>query len=69
MKKKLRLQIESLRVEQFETLPDSTRARGTVHGLETEGADTCVCGIGPSAPHRYCVDMPDSWSCMLSECC
>lgn len=63
MKKKLKLQIEKLRVEQFETDPDSPVARGTVHGFETEGPDTCVCGVGPSEPWQYCVDMPITYTC------
>jgi hypothetical protein len=66
--KKLKLRIESLCVEQFETQPDSTRARGTVRGLETQGPDTCVCGVGPSEPHRYCVEMPLTYSCDVSPC-
>jgi hypothetical protein len=36
MKKKLRLQIEKLRVEQFEAHPASPVTRGTVHGFETD---------------------------------
>jgi len=72
MKKKLRLQIEKLRVEQFEVHPDSPTVRGTVHGLESvysDGDATCYCGVGASAPHRICMDMPDTWSCDLSGCC
>lgn len=63
MKKKLSLQIDELRVEQFETHPDSPVGRGTVHGFQSEG------GIGVSEPCRYCIDMPETWSCNLSECC
>jgi hypothetical protein len=38
-----------------------------VHGHESyTGPNDC---IGPSEPWRYCVPMPDTWSCMLSECC
>lgn len=68
MKKKLKLQIEKLRVEQFEAQPDSPVARGTVHGFATEGPDTCVCGVGPSEPHRFCVEMPLTWSCDFYPC-
>jgi hypothetical protein len=69
MKKKLRLQVEKLNVEQFEVEPGSPDARGTVHGFETQGPDTCDCGsMGPSDPCRYCVDMPLTWSCDVSPC-
>ncbi len=64
MKKKLRLQIEKLRVEQFETHPDLPMARGTVHGLESPS------GIGPSAPWKYCDIVDDTmWSCPATFCC
>jgi hypothetical protein len=66
MKKKLKLQIEKLRVEQFEVHPDSPVARGTVHGHESDYSDgdaTCVCGIGPSEPWRYCADVPETHTC------
>jgi hypothetical protein len=56
MKKKLRLQIEKLHVEQFEAQPGSLVARGTVHGFDSE----TTCGIGPSEPWRYCDIMPET---------
>jgi hypothetical protein len=63
MKKKLRLQIDELRVEQFNTHPDSPVSRGTVHGFETDG-------IGLSEPCRYCLPPPyETWSCDWSGCC
>jgi hypothetical protein len=69
MKKKLKLQVEKLSVEQFEVQPDSLVARGTVHGLETQSPDTCNCGsLGPSDPCRYCVEMPITWSCDAPVC-
>ena len=68
MKKKLRLDIEKLRVQQFEAQPDSPAARGTVQGFETAGPDTCVCGVGPSEPHRFCYEMPLTWSCDFYPC-
>jgi hypothetical protein len=49
MKKKLRLQIEKLRVEQFEIHPDSQVERGTVQGFNSHSCDTgpgggqCIC--------------------------
>jgi len=67
--KKLKLRIESLRVEQFATGRDSMAARGTVRGLETQGPDTCVCGVGPSEPHRFCVDMPITQYLAATDCC
>ncbi len=61
MKKKLRLQIEKLRVEQFKVHPDSPVERGTVHGF------------GPysfSEPDRcLCAPVPETWSCTYAECC
>jgi hypothetical protein len=62
MKKKLRLQIEKLRVEQFEVQPNSSATRGTVHGLETDhysaSEDRCIC-----------MPVPETWSCTWAECC
>lgn len=76
MKKKLRLQIEKLRVEQFEVHPDSSVARGTVHGHMSElgcysddGDATCYCGVGPSAPHRLCLPMPGTQYLYPTDCC
>jgi hypothetical protein len=63
MKKKLKLQIEKLRVEQFEAEPSSPVARGTVYGFQTVGPDTCVCGVGPSEPWVYCDEMPMTYTC------
>jgi hypothetical protein len=59
MKKKLKLQIEKLRVDRFETEPGSTRAQGTVHALNSQGV---------SEPWWECVHLPDSYSCELGEC-
>jgi hypothetical protein len=59
MKKKLKLQIEKLSVEQFEAHPDSPMERGTVRGFCTEEQSCggtnpwggfCICQIIPSAP-------------------
>jgi hypothetical protein len=55
MKKKLRLQIEKLRVEQFDVQPDSPAARGTVHGFETDVWETCY--------WKYCFDVPETHTC------
>jgi hypothetical protein len=69
MKKKLRLQIETLHVERFDVQPEPAAARGTVHGHETQNPDTCNCGsLGPSDPCRYCVEMPITYSCDVSPC-
>jgi len=59
MTKKLKLQIETLRVEQFETHPGWSGARGTVHGLVSP-----TDSIGPSAPWKYCAPVPETfYSC------
>jgi hypothetical protein len=52
MKKKLRLQIEKLRVEQFEVQSHSPVARGTVHGFDSywhswNDEDSCNCELFP----------------------
>ncbi|HYW11485.1 MAG TPA: hypothetical protein VE871_05990 [Longimicrobium sp.] len=75
MKKKLRLQIEKLRVEQFEVQPGTPVVRGTVHGhmsdlgCYSDGDVTCYCGVGPSEPHRLCLPMPGSQYLYFTECC
>jgi hypothetical protein len=62
MKKKLRLQIEKLRVEQFEVQPDSPAARGTVHGFDSH--------YSFSEPERcLCFPMPGSQHLYFTECC
>lgn len=45
MKKKLRLQIEQLRVEQFNVQPDSPAARGTVHAFDSIPAHSYTWGF------------------------
>jgi len=60
MKKKLRLQIETLRVERFDVHPDAPLSRGTVHGLRAE--------IGPSTPWD-CDPLPDTMTCGYTNCC
>jgi hypothetical protein len=52
MAKKLKLQIEKLRVEQFETLQDSPVERGTVHGFNTHS-----CG-GTNPWGGFCICLP-----------
>ncbi len=65
MKKKLRLQIEKLHVEQFDVQPDSPAARGTVHGMRSGDSD-CIGGSGC----RICLDVPETyWSCPDTSCC
>ncbi|HEX9936120.1 MAG TPA: hypothetical protein VGB15_03330 [Longimicrobium sp.] len=58
MKRKLRLQIEKLRVEQFEVQSASPAARGTVDGFESGNPSCTTCGIGASEPWNYCDIMP-----------
>ena len=58
MKKKLRLQLEKLRVEQFEVQPDSPVARGTVHAFDSvpwhsySGEEHCICFIMPETQNQ-----------------
>jgi hypothetical protein len=70
--KKFKLQLDELRVEQFQT-ECIGRARGTVRGLEDTLDTPCVTvycdSFGASDPCRYCVDMPDTYSCNPSGCC
>jgi hypothetical protein len=70
--KKLRLQIEELRVERFEVEPESVTARGTVYGRETYSPYTCYCGPW-SDPHTepcaYCPEMPITYSCEGGKDC
>ncbi len=62
MKKKLRLQIEKLCVEQFEVHPDSPVARGTVHGLDSH--------YSYSEPQRcLCLPVEGSQYQYVSDCC
>lgn len=58
MKKKLRLQIEKLRVEQFEAHPDSPAQRGTVLGFCTQ--EVSCGGTNPWGGFCICLPMPDS---------
>jgi len=58
LKKKLKLRLEELRIEQFQIWPESVAVtqRGTVRGLaETE--EPWMCSIDPI----HCVDAPISW--------
>jgi hypothetical protein len=71
MKKKFRLQIEEIHIEQFQVQPTAAVTRGTVRGFgfgsEYEGncgTYTCECGSqGYSAPCRYCQYAPITYSC------
>jgi hypothetical protein len=75
MKKKLKLQIEKLRVEQFEAHPSSLALRGTVHGLLSDlgcAPASYYCGVesgGVSEPCHYCVDVPGSRYIDFTDCC
>ncbi|HEX6746426.1 MAG TPA: hypothetical protein VF092_03855 [Longimicrobium sp.] len=62
MKKKLRLQVEELRVEQFQTDPAVGAARGTVRGHDSGLSDA------DTEPCRFCPDMPITYSCDFSPC-
>jgi hypothetical protein len=62
MKRKLKLQIEKLRVEQFEVQSGSPAARGTVHGFDSHYSysepDRCICQPMPGSQYLY-----------FSDCC
>jgi hypothetical protein len=61
MKKKLKLRIETLRVERFEAQQPSPAARGTVHGFQTDVQDTCI--------WKYCFDTPGTQFLAATDCC
>lgn len=67
MKKKLALNVEELRIEQFQVEPAVAETRGTVRGFWSDlncDTYTCDCGsMGASDPCRYCVEMPITHSC------
>jgi hypothetical protein len=58
LKKKLKLRLEELRIEQFQIWRESATQQGTVRGLEGgETQDPPVCSIWPI----NCVDAPITW--------
>jgi hypothetical protein len=63
MKKKLRLQIEKLRVEQFDVHPDSPVARGTVHGFDS------VYNSNTEPMACYCQNDLETQRYQWTECC
>lgn len=66
MKKKLRLQIEKLRVEQFKVQPDSPAARGTVHAFESWN---CPVHSYSGQEHCICLPMLDTQNQFFTQCC
>lgn len=73
MRKKLKLQIEDLDVEQFQVEDTVSMKRGTVHG-QWESADGCAMNWGESMdadtePCFLCPVMPITYSCEDSHCC
>lgn len=48
--KKLTLNVDTLRVEQFQVLPAATQARGTVRGHETDEGTSCYWAYCTGAP-------------------
>ena len=56
--KKLTLNVEALRVEQFQVLPAAVEARGTVRGHETDEGTSCYwhfCNDAPiTVPQQPC---------------
>lgn len=66
MKKKLKLNVEELRIDQFHVQPASVAARGTVRGHET--ASTCWASMGSNSDPCDCPYMPITFSCEGTEC-
>jgi hypothetical protein len=64
MKKKLKLQIEKLRVERFEVQPDSPAARGTVHAFDSWESHSYS-----GENHCICLPEPGSRGLFFTECC
>lgn len=65
MKKKLRLLVDELRVEQFQVAP-AAAGQGTVRGFESTQECTAYCGDSMNAntaPCRLCPEMPITYSC------
>jgi hypothetical protein len=62
MAKKLALNIEDLRIEQFQVEAAAAAARGTVRGLESY---TCYCGSNGyyTDPCRFCLPAPITYTC------
>lgn len=55
--RKLRLELDDVRVESFRTAPDGENERGTVHGQGGPGSevDTCECtSFGDEYPYNTC---------------
>jgi hypothetical protein len=55
--RKLRLELDDVRVESFRTAPDGKDDRGTVHGHDGPGSgvDTCPCtSYGEEYPYNTC---------------
>jgi hypothetical protein len=68
MAKKLRLNAEELRVDQFQVESAAAAIRGTVRGLET--ASTCWNTMyANSEPCHFCPNMPITYSCEDTSCC
>lgn len=64
MKKKLRLQVDDLHVEQFQVERNVSAERGTVHGYDPYDTVNAV-----TAPCMFCLPMPITYSCEDSGCC
>jgi hypothetical protein len=73
MKKKLKLQIEDLDVEQFQVEDTAPMNRGTVHGQwQSTQECTMYCGDSTNAntePCLLCPVMPITYSCEDTPCC
>jgi hypothetical protein len=72
MKKKLRLHLKDLDVEQFEVEHAVVADRGTVEAHQASTSPcTNYCGASTNAntaPCLLCPEMPITWSCEAGEC-
>lgn len=71
MKKKLRLNVEEIRVDPFIVLVDGEGTRGTVRGLSglsDRCSGTHSDELGVSEPCLYCLPMGTPYTCDLLNC-
>jgi hypothetical protein len=66
MKLKLKLSLEDLRVDAFETAPAAADRRGTVHALQVTEAPTCEWSCGGTCPTGFLDMLTCGESCNCS---
>jgi hypothetical protein len=70
---KLRLKVDELRVETFETTRATAKARGTVRALQATPPDNCFSGVWSCIPDASCGEtcgMSCNGSCVNTyDCC